>query len=202
MTCATRTGYRLAGLRYGLRDTAPGRRVRGRDRQEAAFVIGGSGIHACLLLWAGGQRDRPGLCGRYPQGHARYNRITRGTAGMRRARPCGTIVVALHTGHERRPQRPRAAPRGPRRFQGGLLPAQYRPLCQRIGYHGCPAVSSLRRFLSPGELWPMEGAQWLVHNTEHPRYRRATTITTHDQTGGDALWRSARELADFAFASQ
>ena len=33
-----------------------------------------------------------------------------------------------------------------------------------IGYHGCPNVSSLKRFLSPEALWPWEGnEEWRIH---------------------------------------
>jgi len=33
-----------------------------------------------------------------------------------------------------------------------------------IGYHGCPAPSSMRRFLSPDKVWPYQDNQeWLLH---------------------------------------
>ncbi|UCH33353.1 MAG: glycoside hydrolase family 2 [Armatimonadota bacterium] len=36
-----------------------------------------------------------------------------------------------------------------------------------IGYHGCPNVSSLRRFLSPDALWPwQDNEEWRVHATD------------------------------------
>jgi beta-mannosidase len=36
-----------------------------------------------------------------------------------------------------------------------------------IGYHGCPNVSSLRRFLDADHLWPwQDNPQWIVHATE------------------------------------
>ena len=34
-----------------------------------------------------------------------------------------------------------------------------------IGYHGCPAAKSVRRFLSPGKLWPPGNDEWLLHAT-------------------------------------
>jgi beta-mannosidase len=34
-----------------------------------------------------------------------------------------------------------------------------------IGYHGCPSARSVRRFLSPGKLWPPGNAEWLLHAT-------------------------------------
>ncbi len=36
-----------------------------------------------------------------------------------------------------------------------------------IGYHGCPAPPSLRRFLSPEKVWPYQGnAEWQLHGTD------------------------------------
>ena len=36
-----------------------------------------------------------------------------------------------------------------------------------IGYHGCPDVSSLRKFLSPERLWPWQGNdEWRIHATD------------------------------------
>ena len=36
-----------------------------------------------------------------------------------------------------------------------------------IGYHGCPNVSSLRRFLSPDSLWPwQDNEEWRIHSTD------------------------------------
>jgi beta-mannosidase len=48
-----------------------------------------------------------------------------------------------------------------------------------IGYHGCPNVSSIRRFISPGALWPWygpEGAngwndEWQAHAVYHWNHR-------------------------------
>ncbi len=35
-----------------------------------------------------------------------------------------------------------------------------------IGYHGCPAPSSMRRFISPDKVWPyQDNEEWLLHST-------------------------------------
>lgn len=37
-----------------------------------------------------------------------------------------------------------------------------------IGYHGCPASDSIRRFISPEKVWPWEGNdEWQIHSTYH-----------------------------------
>ncbi len=44
-----------------------------------------------------------------------------------------------------------------------------------IGYHGCPDVSSIRRFISPENLWPWDkdgwNDEWQVHAVYHWRHR-------------------------------
>ena len=73
-----------------------------------------------------------------------------------------------------------------------------------IGYHGCPAVSSLKKFISEDELWPMKGSrQWLVHNTEHPRYSRGFDRNELMAKQVRMLFGEMPEkIEDFAFASQ
>jgi len=40
-----------------------------------------------------------------------------------------------------------------------------------IGYHGCPNVSSIRRFISPEKLWPwQENSEWQAHSVYHWRH--------------------------------
>ena len=37
-----------------------------------------------------------------------------------------------------------------------------------IGYHGCPAPESIRRFISPESVWPcQDNREWLVHSVNH-----------------------------------
>jgi beta-mannosidase len=41
-----------------------------------------------------------------------------------------------------------------------------------IGYHGCPNVSSIKRFISPGKLWPWkDNEEWQVHSVYHWRHK-------------------------------
>jgi len=36
-----------------------------------------------------------------------------------------------------------------------------------IGYHGCPGLSSIKRFIAPQYLWPpRDNAQWVLHSTD------------------------------------
>lgn len=74
-----------------------------------------------------------------------------------------------------------------------------------IGYHGSPEVASLRRFLSPDRLWPLDdNPEWLLHATSpYP------AVDTHDYrvelmaSQVRVLFGQVPEsLDDFVFASQ
>ena len=74
-----------------------------------------------------------------------------------------------------------------------------------IGYHGCPNVSSVKRFIEPDYWWPhKDNPQWKLHNTYHWR---------HDGIDRDRIKLMANQvrelfgdipdnLEDFALASQ
>lgn len=71
------------------------------------------------------------------------------------------------------------------------------------GYHGCPNVSSIARFISPEALWPWEGnEEWLIHSVEHhPASTRDRIRLMADQIG-ELFGSIPDNLADFALASQ
>jgi beta-mannosidase len=74
-----------------------------------------------------------------------------------------------------------------------------------IGYHGCPNVSSLKRFLSPGALWPWEdNDEWLVHSVSHWRDtgRRTYRIGLMANQVRALFGEVPQELGAFALASQ
>ena len=74
-----------------------------------------------------------------------------------------------------------------------------------IGYHGCPNVSSLRRFLDTDRLWPWrDNSQWITHCSDPIpgggpyRYRvQLMANQIHNLFGADA-----ENLDDFALMSQ
>ena len=74
-----------------------------------------------------------------------------------------------------------------------------------IGYHGCPNVSSLRRFLSADALWPwQDNDEWRVHSTDPtptpgPMAYRVELMTKQI---AEMFGRVPETLEDFALASQ
>ena len=55
--------------------------------------------------------------------------------------------------------------RGPRDYS--LYRHSSAHFISEIGYHGCPAVSSLRQFIPEKDLWPIQNDAWDAHNTEY-----------------------------------
>ena len=74
-----------------------------------------------------------------------------------------------------------------------------------IGYHGCPSVKSLKKFISPDKLWPcLNNDQWLLHSTspvpEAHIYDYRVKLMS-DQIC-EFFAEAPDNLEDFAFASQ
>jgi beta-mannosidase len=74
-----------------------------------------------------------------------------------------------------------------------------------IGYHGCPNVSSLQRFLTPGGLWPwQDNDEWRAHAAdqvpEGGQYRYRIKLMA-DQIR-ELFGSVPEELSEFVIASQ
>lgn len=70
-----------------------------------------------------------------------------------------------------------------------------------IGYHGCPNVSTIRRFIDPEHLWPcLPNPQWRLHATDDFDTRARIELMA-DQVG-ELFGRAPDNLEDFALASQ
>lgn len=74
-----------------------------------------------------------------------------------------------------------------------------------IGYHGCPNVSSMKKFLSPDKLWPwQDNDEWIAHCTapdgkgDFFSYR----LKLMSDQIGEFFGIEAQNLQTFAFASQ
>ncbi|MGQ9630941.1 MAG: glycoside hydrolase family 2 protein [bacterium] len=73
-----------------------------------------------------------------------------------------------------------------------------------IGYHGCPNVSSIRKFIPEENLWPWDNEDWRAHSVEHWQYKRRS----YDRN--ELMVNQVRELfgdvpetlEEFALASQ
>jgi len=144
--------------------------------REAASVIIRLRNHPSVVLWAGDNEIdvmAASLGHVYP--HGRYNRITRETFPRAIAMhdpyrdylPSSPLIEGDFPNDSEMPEQHNY---GPRDYYKG----DFHRLCKahfisEISYHGCPALSSLKKFIPENELWPFseESESWRMHNSEH-----------------------------------
>ncbi|MCL2360879.1 MAG: hypothetical protein FWC73_03575 [Defluviitaleaceae bacterium] len=144
--------------------------------KEAASVIIRLRNHPSLVLWAGDNEIdvmAASLGHVYP--HGRYNRITREIFPRAVAMhdpyrdylPSSPLIEGDFPNDSEMPEQHNY---GPRDYYKG----DFHRLCKahfvsEISYHGCPALSSLKKFISEDELWPFseDSESWRMHNSEH-----------------------------------
>jgi beta-mannosidase len=144
--------------------------------KEAAAVIVRLRNHPGIALWAGDNEIdvmAASLGHAYP--HGRYNRATRETLPRavamhdpyREYLPSSPLIEGDYPNDCQMPEQHNY---GPRDYYKG----DFHRLCKahfisEISYHGCPAASSLRKFLPEDELWPFseDSPSWRMHNTEY-----------------------------------
>jgi beta-mannosidase len=95
---------------------------------------------------------------------------------------------------------------GPRDdFKGAFYTGSTARFASEIGYHGCPARSSLERMMRPEQLWPWQGSEdWLTHavrpQPESTRYNYRIPLMAGQI--GVLFDHVPTELDDFVLASQ
>lgn len=177
---------------------------------EAVTVVKERRNHPCLLLWAGDNEVDAVAYSSYPKGFARYNRITREVLPrvvaahdpFRFYLPSSPFMPADYDHSLQGPEQHLWGPRDD--FKGDFYRHNNALFASEIGYHGCPSVTTLQRFISADELWPFAGSrQWLVHNSERPLYRRGYDRNELMARQVAILFgRAPDNLADFVLASQ
>jgi beta-mannosidase len=110
---------------------------------------------------------------------------------------------SLGAPHERRPEDHLWGPRDD--FKGPYYLSSNAHFVSEIGYHGCPARSSLERMMTPENLWPWQNnEEWLTHavrpqpNGTAYNYRIRLMAHQISVLFGDV----PDDLDDFIFASQ
>ncbi len=147
-------------------------------RAEAEQVVRTLRNHASLVLWCGDNECDCGYTGWWgtPVDPA-TNRLTR--------KVLPDVVAALDPSRPYLPSSPYVSPEmfarggdqhlgpeqhlwGPRDYYKSEYYARNTAcFASEMGYHGCPNVSSIRRFISPDALWPWkDNHQWQLHSTD------------------------------------
>jgi beta-mannosidase len=178
---------------------------------EARNIIRKLRNHPSILLWAGDNEiDQMFWYMGYREPHARTNRISRETLpnAVRdhdpyrpyiESSPC--IPYSIE-GDYSVPEQHNWGPRD--YFKGEFYGRTSAHFISEIGYHGCPAVSSLKKYISKDKLWPMPNDEWDTHNTEYIRWdRREYNRNVLMRNQVQALFGQVPDtLEEFALASQ
>jgi len=147
-------------------------------RREAEIVVRDRRQHACIALWAGDNECDSGYVGWF--GNYRdpaRNRITREVLPQ--------VIDRLDPVRPYLPSSPYISPAivalkgkdylGPEQhlwgardyFKSSFFANNTACFASEIGYHGCPAVSSIKKFISQDRLWPWaDNPEWAVHATD------------------------------------
>ena len=182
-------------------------------RIEAESVVAKLRNHASLALWCGG--NEVDLCYVRDRLRPEQNRITRQVLPQvvhrcdpqRHYLPCSPYVApGLGADPESHSQRPEQHLWGPRDYFRGPFYARHTAhFIGETGYHGCPDVSSIKRFIAPKKLWPWrESEQWHHHSTYHWREMRISR-PRNDLLGHEVeelFGQVPDKLEAFALASQ
>lgn len=145
--------------------------------KEAAAVVKKLRNHPSLLLWSGDNEvDAVYESLGYRLPHVRNNRLTREvlprvTAAhdpFRFFLPSSPYIPLNISGDLNVPEQHNWGPRD--YFKGDFYRHSSAHFISEIGYHGCPAVSSLKKFIPEQDLWPIKNDSWDAHNTEYAKY--------------------------------
>lgn len=148
----------------------------GRFRTEVEQIVLELRQHPALILWAGDNEVDQFAAHMHDGRKPSHNRLTRELIPqvlhrLDPARPYLPSSPYISPAVEARGQDDLHSPEqhvwGPRDyFKSPFYAANPAAFISETGYHGAPAVESLRKFLSPEKLWPGHGnAEWIAHCT-------------------------------------
>ena len=143
--------------------------------EEIGFQIRKTRNHPCLLIWSSDNEiDFKNTGFHLPHYDSRYNRVSHET------------LVRVVQAHDQYRYYLKSSPEIPEGFGTDDVPEQHMwgqrayfkddfykhctaHFIGEAGYHGCPAVSSLKKFIPADKLWPYENKIWAIHSTEDIR---------------------------------
>lgn len=147
----------------------------GKMEEEAVFQIRRLRQHPCLALWSGDNEDDQGFWyGTDGRVDPNTNRNTRGAIRqavrmndyVRDYIPSSPYIdeAAFQAGFGDT-MTPEQHLWGPRDYyKGDFYRNATAHFASETGYHGCPSVESIRKFISEDALWPyQDNGEWLLH---------------------------------------
>jgi beta-mannosidase len=183
-------------------------------REEAVSVVRALRQHPSIILWAGDNEIDRGIEGDGYGRNPNFNRLTR-----------EVLPDVINTEDPVRPFIPSSPyydEEAAKLFSREYLPENHLwgprdyyksnfykgSLCQfasEIGYHGCVAVKSLKKFISPEKLWPWkDNDEWKIHaaSPETDRGSYLYRIELMAKQVRELFGSIPENLEDFALASQ
>ena len=147
-------------------------------REEVSSVVKKLRNHPSILLWAGDNEiDDAYQWQHYDKlAHTRHNAINREIipGACRDHDPYRFYLPSSpyypeNMASEEYPFVPERHIWGPRDyFKGDFYQHNLAAFISETGYHGCPAASSLKKYISPENLWPCHNnSEWDTHNTDY-----------------------------------
>ena len=142
--------------------------------REAAAAVVKLRNHPSILLWSGDNEvDAMYYNFGYDLPHVRNNRLSREVLPRVAAShdpfrfflPSSPYIPLTVSGDLNVPEQHNWGPRD--YFKGDFYRHSSAHFISEIGYHGCPAVSSMRQFIPEKDLWPIQNDAWDAHNTEY-----------------------------------
>lgn len=180
--------------------------------KECTSIVRKLRNHPSIILWAGDNEvDLLYYDSRYRLPAARYNRISREVLArvvgdndpFRYYLPSSPYIPEHMTGDRVVPEQHCWGPRD--YFKGKYYSDCPASFISEIGYHGCPSVTSIKKFISPGKLWPFEGNdEWDTHNTDYimSGYRHYNRNTLMANQVKIMFGQIQDNLEEFVMASQ
>lgn len=181
--------------------------------EEARAVAVRLRNHACIVLWAGDNEvDQLYMNWGRTLPHVRFNRISREilprTLAMndpyRAYIPSSPYIPEWTTDQYAVPEQHNWGARD--YFKGDFYKNSTARFISEAGYHGCPATSSLKKFIPAEELWPYSetSASWRTHNSDDPQaepreYDRNKLMHSQVEV---MFGRVPEKMEDFILASQ
>ncbi len=151
-------------------------------RRECEAIVPELRQHPALVLWAGDNEVDQFAHSLHDGLRPSGNRLTREVIPQVLYRldpnriylPSSPYIPpateALGLGDDRSPEQHVWGPRD--YFKSPFYRNNPAAFISEAGYHGAPAVSSIKRFLSPDKLWPaFDNPEWITHATEGYSYR-------------------------------
>lgn len=141
--------------------------------KEAATIVKRYRNHPSILLWAGDNEVDERICGLgYADAANERNDVTR------------DILPRVIRNHDPYRKFLPSSPFIPEGFPRYLVPEQHNwgarayfkddfykhsnaHFISECGYHGCPNVESLKKYIPENKLWPYHNSAWDTHNTDY-----------------------------------